>query len=160
MIAQVLKNEEKFMRCPACGFQDDKVIDSRVVKDGFGVRRRRECLACAHRFSTYESIIQVDLKVVKRNNEREDFDQDKLRRGIENACYKRPLDPEDVNRLIDDVSQSIQRDFDREVSSAEIGNRVMAALRKLDQVAYVRFASVYRKFQDVEEFIDEIRSLK
>lgn len=148
------------MRCPACGFQDDKVIDSRVVKEGFGVRRRRECLNCAHRFTTYESIIQVELKVVKRNNVREDFDQDKLRKGIENACYKRPIDPEEINRLIDDVSQSIQRDFDREVPSSEIGARVMAGLKKLDQVAYVRFASVYRKFEDVEAFIDEIRSLR
>ena len=147
------------MRCPVCGFQDDKVIDSRVVKDGFGVRRRRECLACAHRFSTYESIIKSELKVVKRNNEREDFDADKLRKGIENACYKRPIDPEEINRLIDDVSQALQRDFDREVASSEIGNRVMQVLKNLDQVAYVRFASVYRKFHDVEEFINEIRSL-
>ncbi len=152
--------ERFFMRCPVCGFQDDKVIDSRVVKEGFGVRRRRECLSCSHRFSTYESIIQSELKVVKRNHEREDFDADKLRHGIENACYKRPLDPEDINRLIEDVSQGLQRDFEREVASAEIGNRVMEALRKLDQVAYVRFASVYRKFHDVEEFIEEIRSLK
>ena len=101
-----------------------------------------------------------ELKVVKRNNEREDFDQDKLRKGIQNACYKRPIDPEEINRLIDDVSQSLQRDFEREVASSEIGSRVMQALRKLDQVAYVRFASVYRKFHDVEEFIDEIRSLQ
>ncbi len=148
------------MRCPVCGFQDDKVIDSRVVKEGFGVRRRRECLQCAHRFSTYESIIQSELKVVKRNCEREDFDADKLRRGIENACYKRPLDPEDINRVIDDVSQGIQRDFDREVASSEIGSRVMSALRKLDQVAYVRFASVYRQFQDARDFISEVKGLK
>ena len=148
------------MRCPTCGCQDDKVIDSRVVKEGAGVRRRRECLNCAHRFTTYESIIQVELKVVKRNNVREDFDQDKLRRGVENACYKRPIDPEEINRLIDDVSLSIQRDFDREVTSQEIGTRVMAGLKKLDQVAYVRFASVYRKFEDVDAFIDAIRSLK
>ena len=148
------------MRCPVCGFQDDKVIDSRVIKEGFGVRRRRECLACSHRFSTYESIIQSELKVVKRNSEREDFDADKLRKCIENACSKRPIDPEEINRLIDDVSQGLQRDFDREVASSEIGNRVMMALKKLDQVAYVRFASVYRKFHDVEEFINEIRSLQ
>lgn len=148
------------MRCPTCGCQDDKVIDSRVVKEGAGVRRRRECLNCTHRFTTYESIIQVELKVVKRNNVREDFDQDKLRRGVENACYKRPIDPEEINRLIDDVSLSIQRDFDREVTSQEIGTRVMAGLKKLDQVAYVRFASVYRKFEDVDAFIDAIRSLK
>ena len=148
------------MRCPICGCQDDKVIDSRVVKEGSGVRRRRECLNCAHRFTTYESVIQTELKVVKRNNVREDFDQDKLRRGIENACYKRPIDPEEINHLIDDVSLSIQRDFDREVTSQEIGIRVMAGLKKLDQVAYVRFASVYRKFEDVDAFIDAIRSLK
>jgi len=148
------------MRCPVCGCQDDKVIDSRVAKEGAGVRRRRECLNCAHRFTTYESIIQTELKVVKRNSVREDFDQDKLRRGIENACYKRPIDPEAINSLIDEVSQSIQRDFDREVTSQEIGTRVMAGLKKLDQVAYVRFASVYRKFEDVDAFIDAIRSLK
>ena len=148
------------MRCPVCGCQDDKVIDSRVVKEGAGVRRRRECLNCAHRFTTYESIIQTELKVVKRNSVREDFDQDKLRRGIENACYKRPIDPEAINQLIDEVSQSIQRDFDREVTSQEIGTRIMAGLKKLDQVAYVRFASVYRKFEDVDAFIDAIRSLK
>ena len=148
------------MRCPVCGFQDDKVIDSRVIKEGFGVRRRRECLACSHRFSTYESIIQSELKVVKRNSEREDFDADKLRKGIENACYKRPVAPEDIDRITDEVVQGIQRDFDKEISSAEIGKRVMAALRSLDQVAYVRFASVYRKFKDVEEFINEIRALK
>jgi len=136
------------------------VIDSRVAKEGAGVRRRRECLNCAHRFTTYESIIQTELKVVKRNSVREDFDQDKLRRGIENACYKRPIDPEAINSLIDEVSQSIQRDFDREVTSQEIGTRVMAGLKKLDQVAYVRFASVYRKFEDVDAFIDAIRSLK
>ena len=148
------------MRCPMCGCLEDKVIDSRSVREDSGVRRRRECLACSHRFSTYESIIQSELKVVKRNSEREDFDADKLRKGIENACYKRPIDPEDINRVIDDVSQSLQRDFDREVASSEIGNRVMMALKKLDQVAYVRFASVYRKFHDVEEFINEIRSLQ
>ena len=148
------------MRCPVCGFQDDKVIDSRVVKEGFGVRRRRECLQCQHRFSTYESIIQSELKVVKRNCEREDFDADKLRRGIENACYKRPLDPEDINRLIEDVSQGIQRDFEREVASSEIGSRVMEALRQVDEVAYVRFASVYRKFTDAADFIEEIKELK
>ena len=98
--------------------------------------------------------------MVKRNDEREDFDADKLRRGIENACYKRPIDPDDINRVIEDVSQSLQRDFDREVASSEIGNRVTQELRQLDQVAYVRFASVYRKFHDVEEFIEEIRSLQ
>ncbi len=148
------------MRCPQCGCLEDKVIDSRAVKDDTGVRRRRECLKCAHRFTTYESIIREGLKVVKRNSAREDFDQDKLRRGIQNACYKRPINPEDIDRLVEDLVAAIQRDFDKEVASAEIGARTMNALRALDQVAYVRFASVYRKFKDVDEFIEEIRSLR
>jgi len=143
-----------------CGCLEDKVIDSRSVREDSGVRRRRECLSCGHRFTTYESIIREELKVVKRNNIREDFDREKLRRGIANACYKRPVNPEEIDRVADEIDQGIQRDFDKEVSSAEIGKRVMAALRSLDQVAYVRFASVYRKFKDVEEFIAEIRALK
>ena len=148
------------MRCPMCGYLEDKVIDSRSVREDSGVRRRRECLSCGHRFSTFESVIRDELKVVKRSNIREDFDREKLRRGIANACYKRPVAPEDIDRVADEVVQGIQRDFDKEISSAEIGKRVMAALRSLDQVAYVRFASVYRKFKDVEEFINEIRALK
>ena len=148
------------MRCPMCGCLEDKVIDSRSVREDSGVRRRRECLSCGHRFTTFESIIRDELKVVKRNNIREDFDREKLRRGIANACYKRPVDPEEIDRIAGEIDLGIQRDFDKEVSSAEIGKRVMAALRSLDQVAYVRFASVYRKFKDVEEFIAEIRALK
>ena len=148
------------MRCPMCGCLEDKVIDSRSVREDSGVRRRRECLSCGHRFTTYESIIREELKVVKRNNIREDFDRETLRRGIANACYKRPVNPEEIDRVADEIDQGIQRDFDKEISSAEIGKRVMAALRSLDQVAYVRFASVYRKFKDVEEFIAEIRALK
>ncbi|MCI7643748.1 MAG: transcriptional regulator NrdR [Lentisphaeria bacterium] len=148
------------MRCPACGCEDDKVVDSRAVKDGAGVRRRRECTRCLHRFTTYEGIIQEELKVVKKNNIREDFDKDKLRRGIENACYKRPIGQDAIDRLVEEVANCIQKDFDKEVSSTEVGNRVMNALRQLDQVAYVRFASVYRKFKDVDEFIEEIKTLE
>ncbi len=148
------------MRCPMCGCLEDKVIDSRSVREDLAVRRRRECLACGHRFTTYESIIRDDLKVVKRSNIREDFDREKLRRGIANACYKRPVNPEEIDRISDELTLGVQRDFDKEVSSAEIGKRVMEALRQLDQVAYVRFASVYRQFKDVEEFIAEIRALK
>ena len=148
------------MRCPPCGCLDDKVIDSRAVKEGAGVRRRRECLGCGCRYTTFEGVIPEELRVVKRNSEREEFNRDKLRRGIANACYKRPVTADDIDRMVEEVALSIQRDFDKEVSSAEIGNRVMAQLRSVDQVAYVRFASVYRKFKDVEEFIDEIRALK
>ena len=148
------------MRCPKCGCLDDKVIDSRAVKDGAGVRRRRECLKCAYRYTTIEGIMPEELKVVKRNAVREDFDRDKLRRGIANACYKRPVNPDEIDRMVDDISAAVLRECDKEVTSADIGNRVMDELRKVDQVAYVRFASVYRKFKDVEEFIDEIRALK
>lgn len=148
------------MRCPQCGCLDDKVIDSRAVKEGAGVRRRRECLGCGCRYTTFEGVIPEELRVVKRNSEREEFNRDKLRRGIANACYKRSVTADDIDRMVEEVALSIQRDFDKEVSSAEIGNRVMAQLRSVDQVAYVRFASVYRKFKDVEEFIDEIRALK
>ena len=148
------------MRCPQCGCLDDKVIDSRAVKEGAGVRRRRECLGCGCRYTTFEGVIPEELRVVKRNSEREEFNRDKLRRGIANACYKRPVTADDIDRMVEEVALSIQLDFDKEFSSAEIGNRVMAQLRSVDQVAYVRFASVYRKFKDVEEFIDEIRALK
>lgn len=148
------------MRCPKCGCMDDKVIDSRAIKDGVGVRRRRECLKCMARFTTIESVVPEELKVIKRNNEREEFDRDKLRRGIANACYKRPVSSDEIERMAEEVMVSLQKDFDKEVESLEIGRRVMSQLRQADQVAYVRFASVYRKFKDVEEFIEEIRALK
>jgi transcriptional repressor NrdR len=148
------------MRCPECHCLDDKVIDSRVVKDGVGVRRRRECLNCSHRFTTYEGIIHPELKVVKREGVREEFDCDKLRRGIENACYKRPIPSAAIEQIVEEIHTAIQHDYDKEISSMQIGSLVMNALRDLDQVAYVRFASVYRKFTDIDEFIDAIRSLR
>ena len=148
------------MRCPKCSCQDDKVVDSRSVREGAGVRRRRECLNCQHRFTTHEGIIPGELKIVKKDNIREDFDKDKLRRGVENACYKRPINAETFEQMIEDINNSIQEAHDKEVSSAKIGNHVMRALKKVDHVAYVRFASVYRKFKDVDEFIEEIRALK
>ncbi len=148
------------MKCPRCGCPDDRVIDSRPSKDGCEVKRRRECLNCAHRYSTGEHIIPDELKVIKRNDVREDFDREKLRRGITNACYKRPVSDGDIDRMVDEISGEVLRKYEKEVSTSEIGNIVMNALRKVDQVAYVRFASVYRKFTDVEEFIAEIRALK
>ena len=147
------------MKCPACGFLDDKVVDSRVIKDGAGVRRRRVCLNCSHRFSTYEGIIREELRVIKRNGVLEDFDKDKLRNGIANACYKRPVSSDQIDAIVEELSSQIQKDFDKDIPSSEIGIYVMKALRNVDQVAYVRFASVYRKFKDVEEFINEIRAL-
>ena len=148
------------MRCPKCGCSDDKVIDSRSVKDGFGIRRRRECISCNYRFTTLESVSPEELKVVKRDGSREDFDPDKLRRGIDHACYKRNVSFGEIDRIVGEVSSSVQRDFNKEVPSAEIGNRVMEAVRLVDEVAFVRFASVYRKFTDAADFIEEIKELK
>jgi len=136
------------------------VIDSRSVKDGFGVRRRRECADCGCRFTTLESISPEELKVVKRDGTREDFDLAKLRSGIDRACYKRNVSSAEIDHMAGEISSSIQQDFDKEVPSSEIGNRVMTALRKVDEVAFVRFASVYRKFTDAADFIEEIRELK
>jgi transcriptional repressor NrdR len=147
------------MRCPKCACREDKVVDSRVAREGEAVRRRRECLNCQHRFTTYEEIIQAELSVIKRNNTRVEFEKPKLRDGIKNACWKRPISDEIIDELVDDVTTSLQRDFDREVSSKEIGQRVMQELKKVDEVAYVRFASVYREFKDIDQFIDEIRFL-
>ena len=147
------------MRCPKCGCDNDKVIDSRSVKDGFGVRRRRECLACGCRFTTIESIVPDELTVIKRTGKREEFDPAKLRTGLAHACYRR-LSQEQIEELVRKITNSLLRDFEKEVSSEEIGRRVMALLREIDQVAYVRFASVYRQFADVDAFIDEIRKLK
>ena len=148
------------MRCPKCGCTDDKVIDSRAARDGGTVRRRRECLSCGHRFSTLESVVPEDMKVVKRNGEREDYDRDKLRRGIANACWKRPVPDEDIDRIADTVTNSLLHDFDKEVPSSEIGERIMAELLKVDEVAFVRFASVYRKFTAVKDFVREIKGIK
>ncbi|MBE6356604.1 MAG: transcriptional repressor NrdR [Lentisphaerae bacterium] len=148
------------MRCPKCGCSDDKVIDSRSIKEGYGVRRRRECIRCAYRFTTLESISPEELKVVKRDGTREDFDLAKLRSGIDRACYKRNVSSAEIDHMAGEISSSIQQDFDKEVPSSEIGNRVMTALRKVDEVAFVRFASVYRKFTDAADFIEEIRELK
>ena len=147
------------MRCPHCYCLEDKVVDSRIIKEGSGVRRRRECLNCGHRFTTYEGVITNDLKVVKKSSQREDLDREKIRYGIEKACWKRPVNPIEIDRVVDGVVSSIEKDFDREVDSMEIGSRVMKALKALDEVAYVRFASVYRQFKDIEQFIDEIRTL-
>ncbi|OGV49020.1 MAG: transcriptional regulator NrdR [Lentisphaerae bacterium GWF2_44_16] len=147
------------MRCPRCTCLDDKVVDSRTTKEGAGVRRRRECLNCGHRFTTYEEIIQAELKVVKSDDIREDFDREKLRRGIEKACWKRSINPQDIDNLVDKIVESVQNDYEREIPSREVGARVMRALKELDEVAYVRFASVYRQFKDIDQFIEEIRSL-
>ncbi|MBO5959505.1 MAG: transcriptional repressor NrdR [Lentisphaeria bacterium] len=146
------------MRCPRCSFPDDKVVDSRSIRDGAGIRRRRECLSCGHRFTTHEEIIQVELKVIKRDMTRQDLDLEKIRRGVEKACWKRNVSQEEIDSLVRKVISDIETTYDREVPASEIGNFIMQHLRELDKVAYVRFASVYRDFQDVDEFINEIRT--
>lgn len=147
------------MKCPRCACQDDKVMDSRSIKEGAGVRRRRECLNCGHRFTTYEEIIQAELKVLKRDCTHEDFDREKLRRSIEKACWKRNIAPEEIDQLISRVVGGLETDYDRVVASSDIGNRVMDELKLFDKVAYVRFASIYRDFKDIEEFVAEIRQM-
>ena len=147
------------MRCPRCACQNDKVIDSRATKEGSGVRRRRECLQCGHRFTTHEEIIQAELKVVKRDNTREDFDPEKIRRGVEKACWKRDIAPEEIDAVVQKVCRGLEADYEREVPFMVIGERLMEELRALDKVAYIRFASVYRDFQGVDEFISEACSI-
>ncbi|QQL46160.1 transcriptional regulator NrdR [Sulfuriroseicoccus oceanibius] len=148
------------MRCIRCGCVDDKVIDSRMSKDGSAIRRRRECVKCAHRFTTYETLEQSTLAVVKRDGRREDFKRDKLSRGVIKACEKRPVPMDVIDRAVEDIILELQSDNVREVPAATIGNKVMTALREIDPVAYVRYASVYRQFQDVGEFINEIESME
>lgn len=147
------------MRCPYCSETETKVVDSRLVADGGQIRRRRECLACGERFTTYEAAELMMPRVVKTDGTREQFSEEKLRAGIQRALEKRPVSTENVEAVIDQIKHSLQATGEREVRSRVIGEAVMLALRTLDHVAYVRFASVYRDFQDLEEFRAEIDSL-
>ena len=147
------------MRCPKCGHQEDKVIDSRSVRNGQVIRRRRACLDCGHRFTTYEEVIKVSLRVVKRDGRHEDLDRRKLLNGIQRACEKRPISTEQIETLVDALVNELESEFEREIPSTAIGQKVMGRLEKLDEVAYVRFASVYRRFRDVNQFLSEVESL-
>ncbi len=148
------------MRCPKCGSNHDKVIDSRSINEDSGVRRRRECLDCAYRFTTVEEVVPEELRVIKRNGERESFDRNKIRNGIANACYKRPISGEVIDQIVDDITRSLLSACEPEISTSVIGGKVMDELKNLDQVAYVRFASVYRQFKDAKDFISEVKGLK
>ncbi len=148
------------MRCPKCTSIEDKVIDSRIGREGSTIRRRRECLECGHRYTTTETHVRDGIVVLKRDGRREDFDHDKLVRAVRAACHKRPIDAEQITMLIEDVLDTVESRFDSEVPSQAIGDGVMRHLRKIDQVAYVRFASVYKEFRDVSEFVDEISLLE
>ncbi len=147
------------MRCPKCTSIEDKVIDSRISKEGSTIRRRRECLECGHRYSTTESVLRDGMAVIKRDGRREEFDREKLVRAVRAACHKRPVDLEQITMLVEDVVDVLEARFESEIPSSAIGEGVMQRLRTVDQVAYVRFASVYKEFRDVAEFVDEVSAL-
>lgn len=147
------------MKCPFCGHADDKVIDSRASSDGNAVRRRRECLKCGKRFTTYEYVEEMPLLVVKKDGRREPFDRKKILNGIQKACEKRPISSQKLEDLVAAIERDIYRKSDKEVRSEDIGGLIMDKLAALDEVAYVRFASVYRQFKDVNQFMTELRDL-
>lgn len=147
------------MRCPFCGDPEDKVIDSRASQDGDNIRRRRECLACSRRFTTYERIEKMPLKVVKRDNTRDDFDRGKILSGIIRSCEKRPVGMDVIEKTVTEIEKLIEMNYEHEVSSQAIGEFVMQKLQALDHVAYVRYASVYRQFKDINQFVTEIKIL-
>ena len=148
------------MRCPKCGCQDDKVIDSRASREGATIRRRRQCVACGQRFTTYEEIEKGGLVVLKRDGRREEFSREKLLTGIRRACQKRPIGPKTIEDLLDRIVVEVTDKYEREVSAEAIGKLVMDGLRQIDEVAYVRFASVYRRFQEATDFVHEVKKLE
>lgn len=147
------------MKCPYCSYEESKVIDSRPADEGERIRRRRECLSCQKRFTTYEIIESLPVVVIKKDKSRETFDRNKLVNGMLKACEKRPVSINDIDRAVDDIEVKLQNSLDREVTSVAIGELVMEKLKELDEVAYVRFASVYRQFKDISTFMDELNKL-
>lgn len=147
------------MKCPFCGGSDDRVVDSRESREGEVIRRRRECESCGRRFTSYETIEEIPYMVVKKDGRRETFDRKKLRAGLVKACEKRPISPAQLDAIVDEIETRLHDTDEREVGTTDIGARVMDRLRELDKVAYVRFASVYRKFEDVDEFLSELKTL-
>ena len=147
------------MKCPYCGSDTDKVVDSRSSKNGESIRRRRECLKCSKRYTTYEYIEDVSLNVIKSDGSREPFDRKKLLKGIAISCVKRPIPTDRLDEMVDQVAREIEARGEREVSSKVIGEMVITRLKELDEVAYVRFASVYRKFKDKSEFMEELKKI-
>jgi transcriptional repressor NrdR len=147
------------MKCPFCGAGDDRVVDSREGREGQVIRRRRECVACGRRFTSYETIEEIPYMVVKNDGRRELFDRKKLRAGLVKACEKRPIAPSQLDAIVDELETRLHDTEEREMATRQIGAHVCERLRELDKVAYVRFASVYRKFEDVDEFLDELKTL-
>jgi transcriptional repressor NrdR len=148
------------MRCPKCGGQEDKVIDSRASREGATIRRRRECAKCSHRFTTYEEVEHEGLMVLKRDGRREEFSREKLLSGLKKACQKRPISPKALEDLVDHIVVVVTDKYENEVPGEAIGKMVMEGLRELDDVAYVRFASVYRRFQEATDFVSEVKKLE
>ena len=147
------------MRCLQCGSLEDKVVDSRLSKEGGAIRRRRVCLACNYRYTTYEQVERTELRVIKKDNFVESLNREKILRGLTKACEKRPVSLEDLDRAVDEIVADLHKDYVREIPSAQIGIKVMDKLYDIDPVAYIRYVSVYREFQNVEEFIQEISRL-
>lgn len=147
------------MKCPYCGWQEDKVIDSRSNQEGDAIRRRRECLKCQRRFTTYEHIEQTLLMVIKKDGRREPFDKKRILAGVIKACEKRPVSMDKIETMIDEIERYLQENYEKEVKSREIGECVMEKLRDFDEIAYVRFASVYREFKDLSQFMKELKQL-
>jgi len=148
------------MRCPKCTCEDDRVIDSRASREGATIRRRRECIACGYRFTTYEEVEQAGLLVLKRDGRREEFSKEKLLSGLKKACQKRPISPKVIEDLVERLVNDITDKYEREVPAQVIGKLVMDGLRATDDVAYVRFASVYRRFQEATDFVHEVKKLE
>ena len=147
------------MRCPYCGAGDDRVVDSRESREGAVIRRRRECNACSRRFTSYETVEEIPILVVKKDGRREPFDRQKLLRGLMKACEKRPVPTQELERVCDEVEAALHAREPREMTTVDVGAKVMEKLKDLDQVAYVRFASVYRRFEDLGDFVDELKAL-
>jgi len=147
------------MKCPFCGFLEDKVVDSREAKDGDAIRRRRECLQCSRRFTSYERIDEIPYMVVKKDGKREIFERNKIMAGLLRACEKRPISSSQLESIVDSVEKNVQDSTDRELPTSEMGKIIMRRLKELDKVAYVRFASVYLEFEDVSEFMTELKNL-
>ena len=147
------------MRCPFCGYRESKVVDSRPADEGSSIRRRRECLQCGARFTTYETVESLPMVVIKKDGSRQSFDRGKVLRGIQRSCEKRPVSVADMERMTSEIEQEIQNSLEREISTETIGEKVMEKLKEADEVAYVRFASVYRQFKDINTFMAELNKL-
>ena len=147
------------MKCPFCGYEEDRVIDTRQIDDGTTIRRRRECLKCLRRFTTYEKIETIPVMVIKKDKSRQPFNRDKILTGLMRACEKRPVSVSDLENIVNEIESYIYNSTQKEITSREIGEMVMAKLKELDEVAYVRFASVYRQFTDLSSFMTELRKI-